>query len=315
MMRAARRACTCTLSGSLFSRLGATVRQALHHAHRTLPAQVGPAAQGGVQRGGRGGRRGRGAARPGNPGQQVSLASAGAVHRAGAALQPAAARAAGATVAAWPVAAFFHFLAQTAVCPVVCLCRAIHCLGWAGLLTGCVAAAAGMACVCTSASACLLMLIPGARLQVHPNARKKKAAPKPGSEEEADLQREQSEAQQRQAYQEGACWPAWLEGGAKCCRRCPGHHCACAPCCQCWPPIVMLSSVFFISFAVRFQLSADLGGDAALIGSEAAAEKQAGKRKRGKDAAAEGKLWWGARRLGVCVLTLRVDGGSLCTHV
>lgn len=45
-------------------------------------------------------------------------------------------------------------------------------------------------------------------LQVHPNARKKKAAPKPGSEEEADLQREQSEAQQRQAYQEGACWPA-----------------------------------------------------------------------------------------------------------
>lgn len=82
--------------------------------------------------------------------------------------------------------------------------------------------------------------LPPPAQQVHPNARKKKAAPKPGSEEEADLQREQSEAQQRQAYQE-----------------------------------------------VRFQLSADLGGDAALIGSEAAAEKQAGKRKRGKDAAAE----------------------------
>ncbi|KAL4446224.1 hypothetical protein ABPG77_003031 [Micractinium sp. CCAP 211/92] len=82
--------------------------------------------------------------------------------------------------------------------------------------------------------------LPPPTQQVHPNARKRKAAPKPGSEEEADLQREQSEAQQRQAYQE-----------------------------------------------VRFQLSADLGGDAALIGSEAAAEKQAGKRKRGKDAAGE----------------------------
>ncbi|KAL4423849.1 hypothetical protein ABPG75_001150 [Micractinium tetrahymenae] len=82
--------------------------------------------------------------------------------------------------------------------------------------------------------------LPPPAQQVHPNARKKKAAPKPGSEEEADLQREQSEVQQRQGYQEA-----------------------------------------------RFQLSADLGGDAALIGSEAAAEKQAGKRKRGKDATAE----------------------------
>lgn len=39
--------------------------------------------------------------------------------------------------------------------------------------------------------------------QVHPNARKKVATPKPGSEEEAALHREQGEALLRQAYQEG----------------------------------------------------------------------------------------------------------------
>ncbi len=38
---------------------------------------------------------------------------------------------------------------------------------------------------------------------MHPNARKKVATPKPGSEEEAALHREQSEALVRQAYQEG----------------------------------------------------------------------------------------------------------------
>ena len=41
-------------------------------------------------------------------------------------------------------------------------------------------------------------------LQVHPNARKKKAAPKPGSEEEIELQREQADMAVRQGYQQGA---------------------------------------------------------------------------------------------------------------
>ncbi|PSC73409.1 DNA-directed RNA polymerase III subunit RPC3 [Micractinium conductrix] len=44
--------------------------------------------------------------------------------------------------------------------------------------------------------------LPPPAQQVHPNARKKKAAPKPGSEEEADMHREQAEAAQRQLYQE-----------------------------------------------------------------------------------------------------------------
>jgi hypothetical protein len=43
--------------------------------------------------------------------------------------------------------------------------------------------------------------------QVHPNARKKKAAPpKPGTEEEAALHREQAEAALRREYMEGAPW-------------------------------------------------------------------------------------------------------------
>lgn len=40
-------------------------------------------------------------------------------------------------------------------------------------------------------------------LQVHPNARKKKAPPKPGSEEEADMHREQADAALRHDYQQG----------------------------------------------------------------------------------------------------------------
>lgn len=50
-------------------------------------------------------------------------------------------------------------------------------------------------------------------MQVHPNARKKVATPKPGSEEEAALHREQSEALVRQGYQEGECMPVVGEAG------------------------------------------------------------------------------------------------------
>lgn len=46
--------------------------------------------------------------------------------------------------------------------------------------------------------------VPWMTLQVHPAARKKKAAPKPGSEEEAELHREQAEAAAWQEYQQGA---------------------------------------------------------------------------------------------------------------
>ncbi|PRW61528.1 DNA-directed RNA polymerase III subunit RPC3 isoform A [Chlorella sorokiniana] len=56
--------------------------------------------------------------------------------------------------------------------------------------------------------------LPPPAKQVHPNARKKVATPKPGSEEEAALHREQSEALVRQAYQEERFQlPADLLGG------------------------------------------------------------------------------------------------------
>lgn len=46
--------------------------------------------------------------------------------------------------------------------------------------------------------------LPPPPTNVHPNARKRVSAPKPGSEEEAALHREQQEAAKRQEYQQGA---------------------------------------------------------------------------------------------------------------
>ena len=62
---------------------------------------------------------------------------------------------------------------------------------------------------------------------MHPNARKKVATPKPGSEEEAALHREQGEALVRQAYQEGK--PGFILGGCSqlACRRLAGTSLPC----------------------------------------------------------------------------------------
>lgn len=125
-----------------------------------------------------------------------------------------------------------------------------------------------------------------------------------------------------QAYQEGACacQPGWRVGrGFAAAALSSAALAACRTRrSRCRQAAVSTCST---SFAVRFQLSADLGGDAALIGSEAAAEKQAGKRKRGKDAAGEGKH----RRVGrgaswsvcaaccfACVMCCLRTKGSIC---
>jgi hypothetical protein len=160
--------------------------------------------------------------------------------------------------------------------------------------------------------------------QVHPMARKKKAAPKPGSEEEAELQREQGEAAAWLEYQRGAPQgeSGWGEALGMCGQigqqRLPleqhnrgvshqfwlcAQRLACAgdPWSSATPPtpapphpnparqpfnFAAVPPPPLSSRAVRFLLPEDTGGASCSDVERATAAKPAGKRKRGKDAGA-----------------------------